>query len=117
MTLPAAVSEKIASPRAAKAVTARTVTAMLQAGAGALISGLFAATAIKIIAALLGAGAVAVLQTLQQIRQTALIAATANGQTALVQGISSRSGRARREYARAILCVFAATTMMVAAAL
>jgi len=51
---------------------------------------------------------------LQQTRQTAVIAATANGQAALVQGISARSGLERREYARTGLTIFAFATALIA---
>jgi O-antigen/teichoic acid export membrane protein len=54
------------------------------------------------------------LSTLQQLRQTAVIAATANGQAALVQGVSARTGIERREYARTALVTFAAATSIVA---
>lgn len=94
--------------------TDQVIPSMVRSGAGTVASGLLALVATKILAVTLGAPSVALLETLQQIRQIALVAATANGQTGLVQGASALSGRARREYVRTVLCVFAAATMAVA---
>jgi PST family polysaccharide transporter len=90
---------------------------MLQSGAAAAASGLLSAVAIKIVAITAGPSGVAVLQSLQQIRQTALTVATSNGQTALVQGASSLRGRARAEYLRTVFAIFAAGAALVAGAL
>jgi O-antigen/teichoic acid export membrane protein len=94
--------------------TDQVIPSMVRSGAGTVASGLLALVATKILAVILGAPSVALLETLQQIRQIALVAATANGQTGLVQGASSLTGPARREYVRTILCVFAAASMAVA---
>jgi PST family polysaccharide transporter len=55
------------------------------------------------------------LSTLQQIQQTALAAATLNGQTALVQGASASSGESQREYVRCVLRLFTLATLGIAA--
>lgn len=93
---------------------ARIMTASA-ACAGA--SGLLSAIATKVIAALAGPAAIGLLATLQQIGKTALVAATANGKTALVQGASARLGAERREYVCTVSAVFAAATACVAAVL
>ena len=90
---------------------------MLQSGGSAAASGALSAVATKIVAGVLGPGGVAVLQSLQQIRQTALVAATGNGQTALVQGASSLGGRARAEYLRTLAAIFGSGTLVVAVAM
>lgn len=83
----------------------------------AALSGILSLTASKIFAVTLGPSAIAVLSTLQQIRQTALVAATANGQTALVQGASSLDGLARREFLRTAALIFSGATLLTAASL
>lgn len=87
--------------------------AMSQTGAAALASGLVSALATKIIAAVGGPAALATLSTLQQLRQAAVVAATGNGQTALVRGASALGGRARPEYVRTTACIFAAATGLI----
>jgi PST family polysaccharide transporter len=87
---------------------------MLRTGASSCTSGLLSMAALKIVAAVLGPPGVALLATLQQMRQTAVIAATANGQASLVQGVSARTGVERREYARTALVTFATATAIVA---
>ena len=57
----------------------------------------------------------ALLQTLQQTRDAALAAATLNGQTALVQGVSALPEPARREYLRTAVCLLSTATLAVAA--
>jgi O-antigen/teichoic acid export membrane protein len=88
--------------------------AMSQTGAAALGSGLLSALATKIIATVGGPAALAILSTLQQIRQAAVVAATGNGQTALVRGASALRDREQSEYVRTITCLFAAATALVA---
>ena len=88
--------------------------AMSQTGAGALASGLLSALATKIIAAVGGPVALATLTTLQQLRQAAVVAATGNGQTALVRGAIAFRERERSEYVRTVTCLFAAGTAVVA---
>ena len=94
----------------------RTVRAMTATSSGALVSGLLSALASKILAAQGGPAAIAMLATLQQARQGGLIAATMNGQTAVIQGASARSGQERREYLRTSALLFCAGTALVAAA-
>jgi len=90
------------------------VRAMGQSGLGALLSGLLSAAATKILAAVGGPAALAALTTLQQVRQVAVVGATANGQTALVRGASALTGVEQTEYVRTVLCVFGAGTGTVA---
>jgi antigen flippase len=91
------------------------VRAMSITGSAALLSGLLSAAAVKILATAGGPAAVATLTTLQQIRQAGVVAATANGQTALVQGSSALSGVKQTEYVRTVAVVFCAMTGVVAA--
>lgn len=93
------------------------IAAMGKTGAGSIASGLLSALGTKMIASMLGPGPVALLQTLQQLRDGAVIAATANGKTALAQGASALQGVVRREYLRAVALAFAAGTFLVAAAM
>jgi O-antigen/teichoic acid export membrane protein len=87
-------------------------------GAAAVAGAALSVIATKIFAAMLGPSEVAVLATLQQIRQAGVTAATLNGSTALVQGASARSGRERREFLRtALLLTGIATTLVVGLAL
>lgn len=90
------------------------LSAMGKSGGAALASGLLTALAIKTVAVAAGPAAVAWLVTLQQLRQTALVAATGNGQTALVRGASALAGRPRREFVRTAACIFAMATALVA---
>jgi PST family polysaccharide transporter len=91
-------------------------------GAAAMAGAALSVVATKIFAAMLGPAEVAVLATLQQIRQAGVTGATLNGSTALVQGISARGGGARgwkgkerREYLRTVLVLMGTATAMVAA--
>jgi O-antigen/teichoic acid export membrane protein len=93
------------------------VRAMSQTGGGSIASGLLSALGIKIIASLLGPGPLALLATLQQLRDGAVTVATANGRTALVQGASALDGVERREYVRTVALVFAAGTLGACAAM
>src|SRR5665213_2311500 len=88
------------------------VAAMGKTGGGAIASSLLSALGTKIIAVTLGPGAVALLGTLQQLRDGAVTAATANGRTALVQGASALEGVARREYLRTAALLFASGTFL-----
>lgn len=101
----------------APAPQAAVVRAMSVSAAGAAASGLLSIVAIKIVAVLMGPASLALLATLQQLRQTAVTAATCNGQTALVQGASGFEGVARREYLRTVAMIFAFATAGTAAAL
>src|ERR1700674_1049914 len=93
------------------------VAAMGKTGAASVLSGCLSALATKIIAVVAGPAAVALLATLQQTRQMALVAATGNGQTALVQGASAFHGEQRREYLRTVAWLFLGATLVVALAL
>jgi len=89
------------------------VRAMSQTGGASLLSGLLSMLATKIIAVTLGPAHVATLSTLQQLRQAAVTGSTLTGQTALVQGASSSTGRQRREFLRTVFCLMASATAVV----
>lgn len=91
--------------------------AMGISAAGAVASGLLSLAATKILAVMLGPAPLALLGTLQQVRDTALVAGTANGSTALVQGASALEGRARCEFLRTGTWIFAAAAALACAAL
>jgi PST family polysaccharide transporter len=84
---------------------------MSQTGGASLLSGLLSMLATKIIAVTLGPAHVATLSTLQQLRSAAVTGATLTGQTALVQGASSSTGRDRREFLRTVISLMAAATL------
>jgi O-antigen/teichoic acid export membrane protein len=83
-------------------------------GAAAVAGAALSVIATKIFAAMLGPAEVAVLATLQQIRQAGITGATLNGQTALVQGASARSGPERRRFLRTALLLMGTATALVA---
>jgi len=83
-------------------------------GAAAVAGAALSVVATKIFAAMLGPAEVAVLATLQQIRQAGVTGATLNGQTALVQGASARSGHEQRQYLRTVLLLMGTATALVA---
>jgi O-antigen/teichoic acid export membrane protein len=85
--------------------------AMTKTGAAAMGSALLGALAAKILASVGGPQAIAVFASLQQTRQAAVIAATANGQTALVQGASSLQDREKREYIRTVAWIVLFSTL------
>jgi PST family polysaccharide transporter len=91
------------------------VRAMGQAGGASIASGVLSLLAVKIIALLLGPAEVALLTSLQQLRQTAVTGATLTGQTALIQGASASTGRRRREFLRTSLVLIASATSLVCA--
>ncbi|MEO8049535.1 MAG: hypothetical protein ABI833_03895, partial [Acidobacteriota bacterium] len=103
-----------AETRTTQLVYRPLLRAMSQTGLAALASGLLSAIGIKMIAAVGGPAALATLSTLQQLRQAAVVAATGNGQTALVQGASALAGVERSEYVRTVACWFAAAISLVA---
>ena len=88
------------------------LVAMAQSGSGAILSGVLNAMAIKMIAAGAGPAGVALLATLQQTRQTALVAATLNGQTSLIQGASALAGCARRLFLRTSIMLLGGATAL-----
>jgi O-antigen/teichoic acid export membrane protein len=87
--------------------------AMARTGAASLGSALLSMAANKVFAAIAGPPGIALLTTLQQTRQAAVTAATLNGQTALVQGISARRGQARVNYVRTTLTLWTGATALV----
>ena len=82
-------------------------------GAAALAGAVLSVVATKIFATMLGPAEVAVLATLQQIRQAGVTGATLNGQTALVRDASARSGHARRQFLRTVLLLMGTATALV----
>lgn len=107
----------VAEDRREDQLSYRVAVAMGKTGAGALASAVCAAVGAKILAAWLGPSYLALIATLQQTRQTALVIATANGQTALVQGTNALMGVDRREYLRTVLVVIALATVAASAGL
>jgi O-antigen/teichoic acid export membrane protein len=107
----------VAPARAEKSLWRPMVRAMGKTGGSSIVSGLLSALATKIIAAMLGPGSIALVATLQQLRDGAVTVATANGRTALVQSASALEGVERREYLRTVLLIFAGGTLLVAAAM
>ena len=95
----------------------RLANIMSVSAAGAVASGVLSFAATKIMASVAGPAAIGLLGTLQQIRQTALTAATANGQTALVQGTTSLAGSERSDYLHTVSTIFLCATAAVAALL
>jgi PST family polysaccharide transporter len=81
---------------------------MAKSGSASIASGLLSAVATKSIASTLGPAGTALVSTLQQTRDAAVVAATANGRTALVQGLSTSDSASRREYLRTSLLIFIA---------
>lgn len=92
-------------------------SAMGKTGGASLAGGLLSALGTKFVALLLGPGAVALLATLQQLRDGAVTCATANGRTAIVQGASALTGTERREYLRTAALLMAGGTLFVAVAM
>src|ERR1700728_3632018 len=103
--------------RAEQSLWRPMIAALGKTGAGSVASGLLSAVGSKNLAALLGPGSIALIATLQQLRDGAVTVATANGRTALVQGASALEGAERREYLRTVLLLFAGGTLLVAAAM
>jgi O-antigen/teichoic acid export membrane protein len=86
---------------------------MSKTGGASLFSALLSAIGTKFLAVYAGPAAVALMSTLQQIRQTALVAATGNSQTALVQGASAFDGEGRLVYVRTAATLFSVATAFV----
>lgn len=83
-------------------------------GSAAVGGAALSVVATKIFATMLGPAEVAVLATLQQIRQAGVIGATLGGQTALIQGASARSGDDRRQYLRTVLLLMGTSAALLA---
>ncbi len=94
-----------------------TLRAMTLTGGSAFASGLLSLLSTKMIAVMLGPAQMAVLGSLQQLRQTATVATSLNGQTGLVQGASALDGEHRREYVRTTFLLMATATLLVTLAL
>jgi len=72
--------------------------AWLKTGSGTLGSLLFSAVTVKIIAVFAGSLGIGIFSLLRQMQQTAVSFGTLGGQTAIVQGLSSRVGEQRDSY-------------------
>lgn len=90
-----------------------TLRAVTLTGGSAVTSGLLSLLSTKTIAVMLGPAQMAALGSLQQLRQTATVATSLNGQTGLVQGASALDGEPRREYVRTIFVLMTAATLLV----
>ncbi len=85
---------------------------------GVLGSLLFSVAAAKTLALVYGAGGIGAYGQLKNLQQSLVTVGTLNGQSALIQGVASRSGRARWALAAGALQVmFAMTACLVVAAL
>ena len=93
------------------------LSAMGKTGAASLLGSLLNAGATKVLAVYAGPVAVAMWATLQQTRQAALVIATGNGQTALVQGASRLAGPCRGAYVRTVASIFLGLTLLALALL
>lgn len=82
------------------------LAAFLKTGSGSAVSLLLNIISVKIMAVVVGPSGLGLLSLLRQIQQTALSVATTGGQTALVQGASSRKAEARCDYLRTVLLIF-----------
>ena len=82
-------------------------------GSAAVAGAALSAVATKIFAAMLGPAEVAVLATLQQIRQAGVTASTLNGSTSLVQALSATSGREQRQFLRTALLLMGTAMALV----
>lgn len=91
--------------------------AILKTGSGLFFKLLFSAVRTKIIAMLLGPSGVGLYSVLNQAAQEAMTAATLGGSTALVQGLSSFQGDAKRSYVLTVAQIFAVGALVVAAGL
>lgn len=89
-----------------------TFRAIFKLGSWTLFSLSMGALMIKIIATVMGPTGVGILSLLRQTQQTFVSLATVNGDTALVQGLSSRSGREREDYLATVGKVFLITVLI-----
>ena len=105
----------IAAGDSEQAAWQRLLGAVSATGAASIVGAALSVAGTKILAAALGPSGIAILGTLQQIRQTSVIGATLNGPTALVQGLSARAGNssARREFLRTSILLMSAATLLV----
>lgn len=79
---------------------------------GTAVSLLINTISVKILATQLGPGGMGLYGLLRQIHSTTLIAATMGGQTALVQGGSSKEGEDREAYLKTVLVLFLASGLL-----
>lgn len=83
-------------------------------GVASILSTVFGMVSTKIIAVMAGPTGVGIYSLLKQILLLAMTFGTAGGQSALIQGVSSRTGRAKSEYQDAVLQIFVICTLVVA---
>src|SRR5581483_645400 len=111
---------RVAAKEPAGEAWRRLIGAASLTGAASLAGAALSIAATKVFAAMLGPSEIAVLSTLQQVRQAGVIGATLNGQTALVQGLSARGGegdQAWRSFLRTSLLLIGAAGAAVSAIL
>jgi len=82
------------------------VLAIAKTGGGSLISMLFGAIMMKIIAVYGGASGVGLWSIIKQMQQSGVMIGTANGNTALVRGIASLNGAMRFRFMKTVMLLF-----------
>ncbi len=113
----AAVSKPVLATGSEQVKWRTLLRAMSQTGGASVLSGFFTMGATKVIAVMAGPAAVALLATLQQLRNGGVTLATLNGQAAVVQGVSSTDGADRREFLRTSALSMALAGLLAAGAL
>jgi O-antigen/teichoic acid export membrane protein len=89
-----------------------TFRAIFKLGSWTLFSIAMGAFMMKIVATVMGPAGVGILSLLRQTQQTFVSLATVNGDTALVQGLSSLSGRDREDYLATVGKIFLITVLI-----
>jgi O-antigen/teichoic acid export membrane protein len=84
---------------------------------GTALSLLISTISVKIIAMLIGPSGMGLYGILRQIQSTTLVVATMGGQTALVQGGSSKEGEDRQTYLQTVFVLFLVSGLLAAGAL
>lgn len=87
--------------------------ATLKTGSGSAVSMTFAAITSKIIALVLGTYGIGIYSILVQVSQTSATVGTIGGEPALVQGLSSRRGAEKDDYAASVFWIFMLGTICV----
>jgi O-antigen/teichoic acid export membrane protein len=88
--------------------------AIFKTGSGSGLSLLFSAIASKILAVILGPSGIGLYSMLVQIQQTGIIASTASGGPALIQGIASKKNDARDQYVATVFWLYIGGTLLTA---
>jgi PST family polysaccharide transporter len=90
---------------------------MLRTGTSSALSAVFSAISAKIIASVAGPAGLGLLATLQQTRQTTLVAASLNGQTAIVKGTSTSNDQEHGQFLRTVIVLIGIATLLVTASM